>query len=141
MKISDKGINLIKEFEGLELISYLCPAKVWTIGYGHTKGVQEGMEWTEEQAEESLKEEVISYCRYVEELVKVPLNQNQFDALTSWTYNLGPTNLKSSTMLKVLNDGNYDEVPEQIKKWNKAGGQVLNGLIKRRDAEVELFVS
>jgi|TARA_B110000263_G_C15114460_1_gene421351 lysozyme len=141
MKISDKGINLIKEFEGLELISYLCPAKVWTIGYGHTKGVQEGMEWTEEQAEESLKEEVISYCRYVEELVKVPLNQNQFDALTSWTYNLGPTNLKSSTMLKVLNDGNYDEVPEQIKKWNKAGGQVLNGLIKRRDAEAELFVS
>jgi lysozyme len=103
--------------------------------------VQEGMEWTEEQAEESLKEEVISYCRYVEELVKVPLNQNQFDALTSWTYNLGPTNLKSSTMLKVLNDGNYDEVPEQIKKWNKAGGQVLNGLIKRRDAEAELFVS
>jgi lysozyme len=69
------------------------------------------------------------------------LNQNQFDALTSWTYNLGPTNLKSSTMLKVLNDGNYDEVPEQIKKWNKAGGQVLNGLIKRRDAEAELFVS
>tara|TARA_R110001583_G_scaffold71869_5_gene201913 strand:- start:848 stop:1273 length:426 start_codon:yes stop_codon:yes gene_type:complete len=141
MKISDKGINLIKEFEGLELISYLCPAKVWTIGYGHTKGVQEGMEWTEEQAEEALKEEVIGYCRYVEELVEVPLNQNQFDALTSWTYNLGPTNLKSSTMLKVLNDGNYDGVPEQIKKWNKAGGQVLNGLIKRRDAEAELFVS
>lgn len=141
MEISDKGINLIKEFEGLELISYLCPAKVWTIGYGHTKGVQEGMEWTEEQAEEALKEEVIGYCRYVEELVKVPLNQNQFDALTSWIYNLGPTNLKKSTMLKVLNGGNYNEVPEQIKKWNKAGGQVLNGLVRRREAEAELFVS
>ena len=141
MEISDKGINLIKEFEGLELISYLCPAKVWTIGYGHTKGVQEGMEWTEEQAEEALKEEVIGYCRYVEELVEVPLNQNQFDALTSWIYNLGPTNLKKSTMLKVLNGGNYDEVPEQIKKWNKAGGQVLNGLVRRREAEAELFVS
>ena len=141
MEISDKGIKLIKEFEGLELTSYLCPAKVWTIGYGHIKGVQEGMEWTEEQAEEALKEEVVGYCRYVEEYVKVPLNQNQFDALVSWTYNLGPTSLKKSTMLKVLNKGNYDEVPEQIKRWNKARGQVLNGLVRRRDTEAELFVS
>ena len=141
MEISDKGIKLIKEFEGLELISYLCPAKVWTIGYGHIKGVQEGMEWTEEQAEEALKEEIVGYCKYVEEYVKVPLNQNQFDALVSWTYNLGPTSLKKSTMLKVLNKGNYDEVPEQIKRWNKARGQVLNGLVRRRDTEAELFVS
>ena len=141
MEISDKGIKLIKEFEGLELTSYLCPAKVWTIGYGHIKGVQEGMEWTEEHAEAALKEEVVGYCRYVEEYVKVPLNQNQFDALVSWTYNLGPTSLKKSTMLKVLNKGNYDEVPEQIKRWNKARGQVLNGLVRRRDAEAELFVS
>ena len=141
MEISEKGIDLIKEFEGLELVSYLCPAKVWTIGYGHIKGVEEGMEWTEEQAEEALKEEVIGYCRFVEEYVKVPLNQNQFDALVSWTYNLGPTSLKNSTMLKVLNEGNYDQVPEQIKRWNKARGQVLNGLVRRRDAEAELFVS
>ena len=141
MEISDKGIKLIKEFEGLELTSYLCPAKVWTIGYGHIKGVQEGMEWTEEQAEEALKEEIVGYCKYVEEYVKVPLNQNQFDALVSWTYNLGPTSLKKSTMLKVLNKGNYDEVPEQIKRWNKARGQVLKGLVRRRDTEAELFVS
>ena len=67
--------------------------------------------------------------------------QNQFDALVSWTYNLGPTNLKQSTMLKVLNESNYDEVPEQIKRWNKASGQVLAGLVKRRAAEAELFVS
>tara|TARA_Y100000361_G_C11050372_1_gene284830 strand:+ start:226 stop:651 length:426 start_codon:yes stop_codon:yes gene_type:complete len=141
MEISEKGIDLIKEFEGLELVSYLCPAKVWTIGYGHIKGVEEGMEWTEEQAEGALKEELLGFCKYVEEYVKVPLNQNQFDALVSWTYNLGPTNLKQSTMLKVLNEGNYDEVPEQIKRWNKARGQVLNGLVRRREAEAELFVS
>lgn len=141
MEISEKGIDLIKEFEGLELVSYLCPAKVWTIGYGHIKGVEEGMEWTEEQAEEALREELLGFCKYVEEYVKVPLNQNQFDALVSWTYNLGPTNLKQSTMLKVLNEGNYDEVPEQIKRWNKARGQVLNGLVRRREAEAEMFVS
>ena len=95
----------------------------------------------EEQAEEALREELLGFCKYVEEYVKVPLNQNQFDALVSWTYNLGPTNLKQSTMLKVLNEGNYDEVPEQIKRWNKARGQVLNGLVRRREAEAEMFVS
>ena len=71
--------------------------------------------------------------------VVVSLTQNQFDALVSWVYNLGPTNFRKSTMLKVLNDGNYDEVPYQMKRWNKAGGKVLKGLVIRREAEAELF--
>ena len=73
------------------------------------------------------------------ELVEVPLHQYQFDALVSWTYNLGPTNLKSSTMLKVLNEGKYNEVPDQMRRWNRAGGKVLEGLVKRRDYEARLF--
>jgi len=72
-------------------------------------------------------------------MINVPLDQNQFDALCSWVFNLGPTNLQSSTLLKVLNEGKYDEVPDQIVRWNKAGGQVLAGLVKRRQAEADLF--
>ena len=139
MEISDKGIDLIKEFEGLKLESYLCPAKKWTIGYGFTRGVKEDMEWTEEQAEWVLKSEVEEYCDAVNKCVKVLLNQYQFDALVSWTYNLGESNLKNSTLLKVLNDGDYEGVPFQIERWNKANGKVLRGLTRRRKAEAELF--
>ena len=141
MEISDRGIDLIKEFEGLRLESYLCPAKKWTIGYGFTRGVKEDMEWTEEQAEWVLKSEVKEYCDAVNKCVKVPLNQYQFDALVSWTYNLGESNLKNSTLLKVLNDGDYESVPFQIKRWNKANGKVLSGLTRRRKSEAELFRS
>ena len=74
-------------------------------------------------------------------MVKVALDQSQFDALTAWIYNLGPTNFKDSTLLRVLNEGRYNEVPQEIKRWNKANGQVLNGLIKRREAEALLFQS
>jgi len=79
------------------------------------------------------------YEHYVNSLVTVPMNQCQFDALVSWVYNLGPANLKKSSMLRVLNEGKYDEVPAQIKRWNKAGGKVLDGLIRRRQAEAEMF--
>ena len=139
METSKTGLDLIKHFEGCELEAYKCPAGVWTIGYGHTKDVEEGDTISKEQAEEMLVEELHEYENYVNEYVNVALSQNQFDALVSWVYNLGPANLKASTMLKVLNSGKYEDVPAQIKRWNKAGGKVLEGLIRRREAEACLF--
>ena len=139
MNIGQKGIDLIKHFEGCELNAYKCPAGVWTIGYGHIKGVSEGMSITQEQAEQMLLDELKEYENYINELVTVNLSQNQFDALVSWVYNLGPANLKASTMLKVLNDGKYEDVPYQMKRWNKAGGKVLDGLVRRREAEALLY--
>ena len=139
MNISEEGISLIKKFEGCELRSYQDAVDVWTVGYGHTKDVKPGQMITKEEAEEMLIEELTEYCSYVKTAVEVPLHQNQFDALVSWTYNLGPTNLNSSTMLKKLNAGEYEDVPAQIKRWNKAGGQVLEGLTRRRNAESLLF--
>ena len=139
MNIGQKGIELIKHFEGCELEAYKCPAGVWTIGYGHIKGVSEGMSITQEQAEQMLLDELKEYENYINELVTVNLSQNQFDALVSWVYNLGPANLQSSTLLKVLNSGDYSGVPAQIERWNKAGGKVLEGLIRRREAESALF--
>jgi lysozyme len=139
MKISQEGIDLIKHFEGCELESYRCSANVLTIGYGTTKNVVEGMKISQHQAEELLMKDLEEFEEYVEDLIDVPLEQNQFDALVAWTYNLGPTNLKTSTLRKVLNKGAYDDVAEQIKRWNKANGKVLKGLVRRRNAEAELF--
>ena len=139
MEISQEGLSLIKKFEACKLQSYKCAAGVWTIGYGSTNGIEEGMEISQERADMLLLEDVEVFEKAVNELVEVPLEQNQFDSLISWTFNLGPTNLKNSTLLKVLNNKNYDEVPTQIKRWNKAGGKVLQGLIRRREAEALLF--
>jgi lysozyme len=139
MKISAEGLALIKKFEGCELEAYQDAVGVWTIGYGHIKGVKEGMTITKQQAEEMLLEELVEYENYVLEAVNHQLDQCMFDALVSWTYNLGPSNLNASTMLKVLNAGDYEGVPEQIKRWNKAGGKVLQGLVRRREAEALLF--
>jgi lysozyme len=139
MKISQEGIALIKKFEGCELEAYKCPAGVWTIGYGHTKDVKEGDVINKDEANYLLEEEMIEYEGYINDMVDVPLEQNQFDALTSWVYNLGSSNLMSSTMLTLLNESKYNEIPQQIKRWNKAGGKVLDGLVKRREAEALLF--
>lgn len=140
-KIGSKGLEMIKHFEGLELKAYQCAAGVWTIGYGHTKGIQPGMVITEETANDMLVEELEEYENYINSMVECPLSQNQFDALVSWVYNLGPANLKASTLLKVLNAGDYAGVPAQIKRWNKAGGKVLEGLTRRRQAEADLFAN
>ena len=139
MHISEEGLSLIKKFEGCELEAYKCSAGVWTIGYGRTKNVNEGDTCTQEQADKWLEEELPVYGAYVSDAVLVPLDQNEFDALVAWTYNLGPTNLKNSTMLTVLNQARYEEVPREIKRWNKAGGEVLQGLVRRREAEALLF--
>ena len=139
MQISEEGLSLIKKYEGCELKAYRCPANVLTIGYGHIKDVKEGDQITKEEANYMLQEEMIEYEGYVNDMVDVELNQSQYDSLCAWVYNLGPTNFQSSTLLKVLNEGKYNEIPQQIKRWNKAGGEVLNGLIRRRLAEALLF--
>ena len=139
METSQEGLSLIKKFEGCELESYKCAAGVWTIGYGSTNGVKEGMKISPERADMLLLEDVEVFEESINKLVEVPLEQNQFDALVSWTFNLGSTNLKNSTLLKVLNDKDYEGVPAQIKRWNKAGGEVLQGLVRRREAEALLF--
>jgi len=139
MKISIEGIALIKKFEGCRLESYKCAAGVLTIGYGSTKLVEMGMTITQEGAEELLLKDIAEFEEFVLEASEMPLSQHQFDALVSWTFNLGGANLNASTMLKVLNKGEYEDVPAQIKRWNKAGGKVLEGLIRRRKAEALLF--
>jgi lysozyme len=139
MKMSQEGLSLIKKFEGCEYNAYKCAADVLTIGYGHTKDVKEGDLVTQEEADALLEKDVEIFEEIVLKSVEVPLSQYQFDALVSWTFNLGGGNLNASTMLKVLNKGEYEDVPAQIKRWNKAKGQVLDGLTRRREAEALLF--
>jgi len=116
MKISKEGIALIKKFEGIELEAYQDSVGVWTIGYGHTKGVKEGDNISLKKAEQMLEEELVEYEGYINNMVELGLEQNQFDALVAWVYNLGPTNLRQSTLLKVLNQGLFNEVPYEIKR-------------------------
>ena len=130
---------MIKHFESCKLTAYQDSVGVWTIGWGHTAGVKKGDNWTQDEANDILLNDLEKFEGYVNQYVKVPLTQNQFDALVSWTFNLGPGNLKSSTMLTKLNEKSYDEVPSQMKRWNKAGGKVLRGLERRRNAEAAMF--
>ena len=139
MNISEEGLALLKKFEGCELKAYQDSVGVWTIGYGHTKEVKEGDQINKDEAEHLLAEEMPEYEGYINDMVEVPLNQCQFDALVCCVYNLGPTNLRSSTLLTVLNQERYNDVPREIKRWNKAGGEILKGLVRRREAEALLF--
>ena len=139
MNLGYEGTKLLKYFEGCKLTAYQDSVGVWTIGYGHTKGVYDGMTITQEEAEQMLLTELEEYEGYVEKYVTVPLTQNQFDALVVWVYNLGPTNFRNSTLLKELNAGNYNAAGQEITRWNKAGEKVLAGLVKRREAEAQLF--
>lgn len=139
MHTSQKGLDLIKSFEGLRLSAYKCPAGVWTIGYGTTAGVKPGQSITKERAEELLRDDVKRFEDQVLRLVKVPLTQGQLDALVSFTYNLGAANLGNSTLLRLLNAGDYKGAAAQFDRWTKAGGKELPGLVKRRAAERALF--
>jgi lysozyme len=136
-----KEAELIKSFEGLELEAYLCPANVWTIGYGHTKGVKKGDKITKEQAEKLLDEDLAFFRNGVKRLVKVALNKNQFGALVSFAYNLGLGSLESSTLLKMLNAKDYQGAADQFLRWNKSKGKVLTGLVRRREAERAVFLT
>lgn len=145
MKTSERGLEFIKEHEGLVLEAYPDPAtggEPWTIGVGHTgSDVHEGLVITEERAMELLRRDVEEAERCIERNVRVPLTQPEFDSLVSWIFNLGCGNFRGSTMLKKLNDSDYDGAAAEIPKWNRAAGKVMAGLTKRRAAERELFES
>lgn len=140
MKTSAAGRMLIHQFEGLRKQAYLCSAGVPTLGIGHTRGVKLGMSCTVEQAQIWLTEDLEDAEAAVDHLVTVPLTQSQFDALTSFTFNLGATRLKTSTLLKKLNAGDYKGAANQFKLWVMSGGKRTEGLVRRRAAETDLFL-
>ena len=140
-KTSPKGIDLIKEFEGFRARAYLCPANVLTIGYGHTKTCKPGQVVSTAKGEELLIKDLKRFENAVNVLVKVPLNQNQFDALVSFAFNVGVGAFKASTLLRLLNQGNYKLATNEFKRWVHGGGRKLPGLIRRRQAEANLFAS
>lgn len=144
--VNKKTLDLIKSFEGLELKAYKDSVGVWTIGYGHTTAagapaVHAGMTLTEAQAVDLLASDLKKYEAMVKRNVTVDLNENQYGALVSFTYNLGEGNLKSSTLLKKVNEKDFKGATLEFAKWNKAGGKVLSGLTRRRAAEAALFAS
>ena len=139
MKVSENGLRLIKEFEGLRLKAYQDSVGIWTIGYGHTAGVKEGDVITEEQATEFLRDDAIFAEQCVSNSIRVPVTQNEFDALVAFTFNVGCGNFRKSTLLAKLNEGDYEAAAREFHRWNKAGGQVLAGLTRRRAAEAQLF--
>lgn len=140
MNISQKGIDLIKKFEGCKLYSYRDSVGVATIGYGHTKNVKMGMSITQAQADLFLKEDVLLFEKSINAL-NINFTQGEFDALCSWCFNLGVGNFKSSTMYKYIIARKSDlEITDQMVKWHNAGGKPLLGLKKRRCAEANMFL-
>lgn len=139
MDYSPDGLKLTESFEGCRLAAYLDSVGVPTIGYGHTHGVTMGMTCTQEQAEQWLQEDIQVAVQAVNNLVTVPLTQQQFDALVDFTFNLGTGALQHSTLLRLLNSGNYQGAAGEFEKWDKAGGKVLPGLLRRRQAERDMF--
>ncbi|USR72547.1 lysozyme [Acinetobacter junii] len=145
MKISQVGIDLISSFEDTKLQAYDDGVGVWTIGIGTTVypngvKVKKGDKCTLEQAKEYFAHDLKRFESSVNNLVKVPLSQNQFDALVSLTYNIGSTAFKNSTLLKKLNAKDYQGAADQFPRWNKGGGKVMKGLVRRREAERALFL-
>lgn len=139
-KLSKAGIELIKKFEGVRLNAYKDSGGTWTIGYGHTGNVTEGQTITKTQANTMLKKDLERFEGYVNNLVKVELNQNQFDALVSFTYNVGPGALEKSTLLKKVNQNEFNEASEEFNIWVRSNGQVTQGLVNRRKEEQKLFL-
>ncbi len=137
--INDAGLALVKHFEGFRSKAYKCPGDRWTIGYGHTLGVYQGMQITKALAEVLLLNDLESSELAVHSLTEVPLNGNQRSALISFVFNLGAGNFKRSTLRRKLNTGDYDAVPEQLRRWVRGGGQILPGLVRRRKAEAKLW--
>ena len=146
MSVSNKGVDLICEFEGKRLAAYDDGVGVWTIGFGTIKypngvRVKKGDTCTIEQAKEYMRHDLIEFEYTVNSSVKVPLNQNQFDALVSLAYNIGSNAFKSSTLVKKLNTGDYQGAADQFNVWVNAGGKRMQGLVNRRDREKLLFLS
>lgn len=142
MRINEEGLKILKKFEGCKLKTYLCPAGIPTIGYGHTgKDVSEGMTITKAQAEKLLLKDLAKFEAGVADLVKVPVSVNQFSALVVFAYNIGLNALSGSTLLKKLNAGDVIGAADQFLRWNKAAGKELDGLTNRRHAERDLFLT
>lgn len=144
MKLSQKGIELIKQFEGYSSKAYPDPATggaPWTIGYGTTKGVKPGMVITAQQAEKMLRDDVAKFESGVSSLITSPTTQGQFDAMVSLAYNIGLGNFGKSTLLKKHNARCYTCAADQFRVWNRANGKVMNGLTKRRAAERQVYMS
>lgn len=140
-KINNQGISMIVNHEKCKLKSYVCPAGVLTIGYGHTgRDVKNGMEITQADAERILLSDLEKFCAAVERLVKVPLSDNQFAALVSLCFNIGEGAFGKSTLLKKLNAGDIIGAVQEFPKWNRGGGKVLPGLVRRREDEQRLFI-
>lgn len=144
MKTNQAGVNLIKEFEGFRAKAYKCPAGVWTIGYGHTSAagapyVKSGMSVTSAQAEQILKNDLGQYEDAVIKAIKVDLSPNQFAACVSLCYNIGPANFAKSSVARFCNKKQFKQAADAFALWNKAGGKVLPGLVRRRAAEAALF--
>ncbi len=146
MIVNQAAIDLIKEFEGFEGKAYRDPVGIWTIGYGTTKAAgvgvdpRDGMTITQDDAERYLQLAVQKFAAKIEDLIDVPVTDNQFGALVSLAYNIGPSALAKSTVMKRLNAGDYQGAADAFAMWNKAGGKVLTGLTRRRAAERELFL-
>jgi lysozyme len=139
---SPTGRAMIASFEGLRLTAYQDIVGVWTIGYGHTgPDVKPGLAITRQQADQLLVNDLARFERGVNALVTVRLNQNQFDALVSFSYNLGLSSLQGSTLLRLLNAGNFQAAADQFPRWNRAGGKEVAGLTRRRAEERKLFMS
>lgn len=140
MSYLDKAAKLITDFEGTRLLAYKCPADVWTIGVGHTgPDVHEGLMITYSDAIRLLYDDMAEADKAIDELVDVPLTENQRAAILSFIFNLGSGNFSASTLRKLLNRGDYAGAAKQFPKWTKAGGVVLPGLVRRRNAEKILF--
>lgn len=141
MQTSQNGINLLKKLEGCKLEAYLCSNGIPTIGIGHTKGVVLGQKITQEQAELFLRQDLKEAENYVNMNVKKPLNQNQFDALVCFTFNVGGNAFKNSTLLKKINEATYtQDIAFQMRRWiyDSKRNQV-QGLINRREEEIKLY--
>jgi lysozyme len=142
MRCNDQGLAIIKRFEGLRLKAYRCPANILSVGYGHTgSDVTEDLTITAEEADRLLRQDVGSAERAVEQFVTVPLNENQFSALVSFVYNVGSGNFHTSSLLKLLNAGKYEDAAACLVDWDKVHGKVLDGLLDRRIAETALFTT
>jgi len=137
---SKAGIDLIKRFEGLRLSAYLDAVGVPTIGYGHTRAVQMGQKISEDRADVLLKEDLVRFESAVNRLLTVEVNQNEFDALVSFSFNVGQDALRKSTLLRMLNEGQRQAAADQFWRWDKAGGRILPGLKARRAEERNLFL-
>ena len=145
MKISQAGIALIKRFEGCKLKPYLCPAKKWTVGYGHVLGngvtlaVADNRTFTQGEADEFLGSDIERFERGVLRYCTVHLSQSQFDALVSFAYNLGVGTVQRSTLRQKLNRQDYEGASKELLKYDKVNGKALKGLTRRRQAEYRLF--